>query len=378
MQDNDKQNSTDKTDTNVVQKQPERKLVEKDGNIYNTATIGSQEWMVENLNVDHYRNGDMIPEIRDFNVWDTIRTGAWCYYYNDSSYGKTYGKLYNWYAVNDPRGLAPEGWHIPSTDEWIKLTEYLGGRETAGGKLKDTTLWENPNLGATNESGFSAIPVGVRRDEGFVFLGKVCCFWSSSEFDYFYYLGYRYSNFCRIIADKNWGMSVRCITDYPESENKREDKNNYNYSSHNNLNKFWEDFKRAINEDDRNAVLKMTNIPFIDNNYGFYRAGHLSGDEPGFERSLTSLTPEEFLINYKKIFDDCVRKTIRTAKFQTFGKELGIDYPPVNKPGLYKYNDDEYLLFIIHESDCESVEPNMFIFEKINGVFKLSYFPYMP
>ncbi len=374
-----KKQNDDKSMQDSTKKSISQKVTDKVGKTYKAVTIGKQEWMAENLIVDHYRNGDSIPEVRDFTIWDTLTTGAWCYYFNDPEKYNSYGKLYNKYAVNDTRGLAPEGWHIPSTNEYIKLSEYLGGRETAGGKLKDTTLWKYLNLGATNESGFSAIPGGARRDEGFILLGEVGCFWSSSEFNYFYYLGYSYSNFCRIRADKNCGMSVRCIKDYPESENKREEKNYYNYSSHNNFNKFWADFKRAVHDDDRNAVLKMTNIPFEDNNYGSpYREGYLSGDEPGFERSLTSFTPEEYLINYEKIFYDCVQKIIRIATFQTFGKEFGYDYPPVNKPGLYKYNNDAYLLYINSDSECESIEPDMFIFENINGVFKLSYLPYTP
>jgi hypothetical protein len=284
--------------------------------------------------------------------------------------------------VNDPRGLAPEGWHIPSIPEWIKLTEYLGEEEIAGGKLKDITLWKYPNKGATNESGFSAIPAGFRGFGGFKLLGECGCFWSSMVFQsrhelpLFYNLGYNYPNFCRNLAKMTCGLSVRCIKDYPESENKREEKNYYNYSSHNNFNKYWADFKRAVNDDDRNAVLKMTNFPFEDN-YGdtYGSLGNLSGEEPGDNRTLTSVTPEEFLNNYNKMFYDCVRKTIRTATFQTFGKEEMENYP-VEGPGLYKCTDDAYLLYIKHDSKCESFEPYMFIFQKIDGVYKLSSIPY--
>lgn len=163
----DKSSILPKTDTNVRQKREETL-----SSIYKTATIGSREWMVENLNVDHYRNGDLIPEIRDFNVWDTIRTGAWCYYYNDSAYGNTYGKLYNWYAVNDPRGLAPEGCHIPSTDEWIKLTEYLGGEKQPVENLKirrygKIQIWEQQTKAAFQR--FLWVPVEMK---DLHFLGK--------------------------------------------------------------------------------------------------------------------------------------------------------------------------------------------------------------
>ena len=347
-----------------------------------TVMIGTQEWMSENLNVDHYRNGDSIPEVRDFNVWDTLTTGAWCYYHNDSKYEKTYGKLYNWYAVIDPRGLAPQGWHIPSVAEWYILSKYLGGKETAGGKLKDTILWKNPNLGATNESGFSAIPGGIRGYDGFSLLGEVGCFWSHGR-AIFRYMGYGYSNFCRSKYDYKYGMSVRCIKDYPESKNKREDKNHYNYSSHNNFNKFWADFKRAVNEDDTNAILKMIVIPFEDNSGDIFDGGggfvYSLGDEPGDTpydiKSLTSVTPEEFIINYQEIFNITVKKTIRTAKFQTFGK-WELDNYPVDKPGLYKINKEWFLLNIKYSKTDDTWIPAIILFGKINGIFKMSYIPY--
>jgi uncharacterized protein (TIGR02145 family) len=346
-----------------------------------TINIGKQEWMTKNLNVDHYRNGDSIPEIRDFTVWDTLTTGAWCYYFNDPEKYESFGKLYNWYAVNDPRGLALEGWHIPSIAEWIKLTEDLNGEETAGGKLKDTTLWKNPNEGANNESGFSAIPGGVRYFEGFHLLGEIGCFWSSLEFNrerpLFRYLGYGYSNFCRSIADKKCGMSVRCIKDYQEGESKQEDKNNFNYSNHKDFNKFWADFKKAVNEDDKDAVLKMTNFPFEDN-YGdvydgggsFINRSNVSGEEPGELRSLTSVTPVEFLYNYGKIFNSCVKKAINAAEFKSLGKTEFENFA-TDGVGIYPFGNGNYLL------DVECFEPiYMLIFKKINGVYKLTNIPY--
>jgi uncharacterized protein (TIGR02145 family) len=137
-----------------------------EGNIYKTVLIDNQEWIAENLNVEHYCNGDIIPQIQDENQWKLLTTGAWCYQENNPENGKSFGKLYNWYAVNDPRGLAPKGWHIPSDADYTKLTSYLGGEEVAGGKLKATTLWESPNTGASNESGFTAFPGGIRDDDG--------------------------------------------------------------------------------------------------------------------------------------------------------------------------------------------------------------------
>ena len=106
-------------------------MTDKDGNTYKTIKIGKQKWMAENLNVSSYRNGDPIPQVQDKDEWAKLTTGAWCYYENDVENGKIYGKLYNWYAVNEPRGLAPEGWHISNDDEWGILIDRLGGDDGA-------------------------------------------------------------------------------------------------------------------------------------------------------------------------------------------------------------------------------------------------------
>ena len=130
-----------------------------------TVTIGSQVWTSKNLDVATYRNGDVIPQVQDPNAWENLTTGAWCYYDNDASNGTKYGKLYNWYAVNDPRGLAPKGYHIPSDAEWTQLSDYLGGESEAGTKMKSTSGWvENGN--GTNSSGFSGLPGGYRDYNG--------------------------------------------------------------------------------------------------------------------------------------------------------------------------------------------------------------------
>ena len=133
-----------------------------DGNIYKTVTIGNLEWTSENLNVSCYRNGDVIPQVQDKEEWKNLSSGAWCYYQNDSAKGGTFGKLYNWFAINDPRGLAPEGWHIPSDSEWAQTVDFVGGYLVAGAKFKSTELFKSPNKGATNETGFTAIPSGIR------------------------------------------------------------------------------------------------------------------------------------------------------------------------------------------------------------------------
>jgi uncharacterized protein (TIGR02145 family) len=150
-----------------------------------TVTIGTQEWMLENLNVDRYANGDVIEEVQDQTAWAALTTGAWCYYQNNTANGVIYGKLYNWYAVNDPRGLAPTGFHIPSDAEWTTLTTTLGGSAVAGGELKEVGLthWNSPNTGATNSSGWTGLPGGIRNNLLFTTINRSGVWWSSTEFD---------------------------------------------------------------------------------------------------------------------------------------------------------------------------------------------------
>lgn len=135
-----------------------------EGENYSSIILNGKEWMKKNLDVSKYRNGDVIPQVTDPAQWESLTTGAWCYYENDSSNGPIYGKLYNWYAVNDPRGLAPQGWHIPTDSEWTDLANYLGGDDVAGKKLKDdssSSNWDVSTNYATNQSGFTALPSGV-------------------------------------------------------------------------------------------------------------------------------------------------------------------------------------------------------------------------
>ena len=131
-------------------------------------TIGNQVWMAKNLNVDKFRNGDPIPHARTKEEWKmAVKKGqpAWSYYENDPSNGEKIGKLYNWYAVNDPRGLCPVGWHVPSNNEWTQLTDYLGGVKEAVDKIKSTYGWKDDRNG-TNESGFNAFPSQRRNLSG--------------------------------------------------------------------------------------------------------------------------------------------------------------------------------------------------------------------
>lgn len=190
-----------------------------------SVTIGNQVWMSENLNVDKFRNGDPIPEVKTKEEWRVAcgkKQPAWCYYNNDSVHGAVYGKLYNWYAVCDKRGLAPEGWHVPSGTEWRKLYEYLGGiRGAVGKKLKSTSGWEDEGNGA-DSYGFNGLAAGVRTttamitpNDGFRWQGRLAIWWSTND-------PKRYSDiecFVLRVTDKavfEWhdphdGFSVRCI-----------------------------------------------------------------------------------------------------------------------------------------------------------------------
>jgi uncharacterized protein (TIGR02145 family) len=187
---------------------------------YESVTIGNQVWMKKNLDVNQYRNGDPIPEVKDSTQWTKLTTGAWCYYNNDSANGKIYGKLYNWYAVNDPRGLAPDGWHVASDEEWTLLLTYLGGENVAGGKLKEagTTHWQSPNTGATNETGFSALPSGYHdKVRTFFDIGINGAWWSSTEGGtaeaWFRTLGCIDSYLLRDCFSKRCGFAIRCVKD---------------------------------------------------------------------------------------------------------------------------------------------------------------------
>lgn len=177
-------------------------------------------WMVINLDVSHYRNGDVIPQVTDATVWSSLTTGAWCYYNNDPANGAIYGKLYNWYAVNDPRGLAPEGWHVPTDAEWTILSNAFGGESVTGGKMKTTGTirWNSPNTNATNEIGFSALPGGFRYYDGkFSSIGANGHWWTATE-RYSKVAFYRsiYHDGGTLFRAENlagFGFSVRCIRD---------------------------------------------------------------------------------------------------------------------------------------------------------------------
>jgi len=206
-------------------------MTDIDGNVYQTVKIGDQWWMAENLKVTHYRNGATIPVVTSSDDWYNLSTGARCIYENDQSNVATYGYLYNWYAVDDSRNIAPSGWHVPSDAEWKELEMYLGMSQSEadgtgyrgtdeGGKLKEagTTHWNSPNEGATNESGFAALPGGYRDSGGnFGGLGSNAAFWSSaghnSDLAWSRTLHYDNAGVYRYGDDKRYGFSVRLVRD---------------------------------------------------------------------------------------------------------------------------------------------------------------------
>jgi uncharacterized protein (TIGR02145 family) len=176
--------------------------------------------MAKNLEVAFYRNGDPIPQVTDPTEWAGLTTGAWCYYNNDSTQGTTYGKLYNWYAVNDPRGLAPAGWHIPSDAEWTTLENSLGGNSVAGGKMKEagTLHWASPNTGGNNNSGWAGLPDGYRSLNGsFNTIGNNGYWWSSLESGFIFAMTRFLIHDDGVITTSNYGkrggFSVRCLRD---------------------------------------------------------------------------------------------------------------------------------------------------------------------
>ncbi len=197
-------------------------VTDYNGNVYNTVQIGTQCWMKENLKARNYRNGTTIPNISTNITWLQLVTGARCWYNNDSAtYAATYGALYNWYAVDNPNGLCPTGWHVPTDAEWTILTDFLGGLSVAGGSLKETgtTHWHGYNTGATNSSGFTALPGGDRNSHNgwFSQVGGVGSWWSSSVYSSASARSLSLSCNTSIVNmssyNNNYGFSVRCVRD---------------------------------------------------------------------------------------------------------------------------------------------------------------------
>ena len=192
------------------------------GAYYPAVGICCATWMTKNLDVSYYSNGDPIPQVTDAAAWAALTTGAWCYPNNNADSGAVYGKLYNWYAVNDSRGLAPRGWHVPTTFEFATLYTCLGGDAGNAGLLmkeKGVTHWQSAGNDATNLSGFTALGAGYRSDGGVFVFRTYASFWTASESGsttiqaierYLFYSGY-------ILLGrnsfKNQGSSIRCVKD---------------------------------------------------------------------------------------------------------------------------------------------------------------------
>jgi uncharacterized protein (TIGR02145 family) len=191
---------------------------DSEGNEYNLITIGGQVWMVENLKTTKYFDGRPIPTVKDNVAWGKLPTPGYCWYKNDEvKYKNDYCALYNWYAVNTD-SICPKGWRVPDNEDWEKLTAYLGGDQTAGGKLKEpgTSHWLSPNTDATDETGFTGLPGGGRNYLGtFDDLTQNGYWWSSTEstadLAWFRQLNNDDGVIERLSLDKHSGISVRCI-----------------------------------------------------------------------------------------------------------------------------------------------------------------------
>lgn len=199
-----------------------------DGNYYETVIIGSQEWMADNLRVAKYSNGDVIPNVTSNIEWSNLTSGAWAHYNNDSQHENPYGKLYNWFTISDSRNVCPNGWHVPTSEEWSILINFLdpnadGGfnPNTAGGKMKGTgtNFWTAPNLDAINDTGFTGLPGASRLNDGSFSenLGEFGFWWSSTDLDTnANYVSTRYLMYLNGSAWWNSnsvreGISVRCV-----------------------------------------------------------------------------------------------------------------------------------------------------------------------
>lgn len=196
------------------------------GNVYNTVVIGNQRWMAENLKTTIFNDGTSFGVINDSQLWtytpeDLYEPWGCCFYNNDEyPNGITYGALYNWHAANSGKNICPTGWHVPNEDDWNTLINFLGGTNVAGGKLKETgtSHWQNQALQTTNESGFTALPGGIRLNNGdYSGMETTGTWWSAEQSGSEIYAGYELNMgnpvITRKIYDKRTGLSVRCIED---------------------------------------------------------------------------------------------------------------------------------------------------------------------
>ncbi len=195
-------------------KEEKDKVIDIDGNVYKTVTIGTQTWMAENLKTTKYNDGTEIPN--EITLWANITTPSYCWYSNSQHAKDTYGALYNWYAISDK--ICPTGWHMPFLDEWEKLIDYLGGLSVAGGKLKetDTTHWYNPNAGATNETGFTALPGGYHDENKFIYMRSRGYWWTKTgcgacKIAFAITMFHHVNNVKKEDLNTHWGLSARCV-----------------------------------------------------------------------------------------------------------------------------------------------------------------------
>ena len=188
---------------------------------FKTVKIGEQEWMQENLKIEKFNNGDLIPQATSNEDWAKAhenKTPAWCYYNNDASSESTYGKLYNWYAVNDSRGIAPKGWRVPNNDDIKKLKLTLGD-DVAGQKMKASEGWkEKEGYITDNESGFTGLATGNRMYHGsFLYEGEHTGYWTNAEYNegnaYYFGLQVNFSTIYGGSANKGTGYCLRLIKD---------------------------------------------------------------------------------------------------------------------------------------------------------------------
>lgn len=213
---NKENNSDDAEYTSDIDRATDNNSFNDRGNGY--VRIGSQTWMTSNLNVNRFRNGDIIPQVYSIEEWMSAgyeERPVWCYYEFKNENGYKYGKLYNWYAVNDIRGLAPNGWHIPSDVEWNQLSNSLGGDDQSGYDLKNSNGWYNDGNG-NNGSGFSGLPGGCIHDDGrFSSIGKGSSWWTSSTRNgneaFSRHLHYKDDEMHKTNYNMASGFSVRCV-----------------------------------------------------------------------------------------------------------------------------------------------------------------------
>lgn len=194
-------------------------ITDADGNIYSSITLGTQVWMTGNLKTTKYNDGTDIPLVTDNTTWSNLSTPGYCWYNNESSNKNVYGALYNWQAVETGK-LCPDGWHVPTDEEWDVLVEYAGGNSISGGRLKETGFdhWNDPNLDATDSYGFKAVGAGFRDITGpYQKIHIDTYWWSSTEYSddvaMSRYIHYYNAIVFRIFSDKKYGSSVRCLKD---------------------------------------------------------------------------------------------------------------------------------------------------------------------